>query len=160
MAKAKHSPRLSQAARRNLFIVAVILITLGLMNFFLQVRSKKMAEMQTFEQQNENTYGKAPSNIGPDKGCTEDKGDYVCDIKITNPSQADLNWSAMIEDIDGASVSPNSSGTLTSGDSTMVQFVVPQMFCNENPAGKGKITIMDNAKSSNQSEAEFTCNTD
>jgi hypothetical protein len=157
MSKTKSAVRLNSAAKRNLFIVAMILITLGFASFFLHIRSQKMAEMQRFEQADDDSFAKEPSDVGPNHGCTADKGNYVCDVKISNPLQDDLEWSAQVDDIEGASVAPNDSGTLGSGDSTMIQLVVPQVFCQQHPDGKGKITITDNKRSSDQSEAKFAC---
>jgi hypothetical protein len=157
MPKAKHAPTFKQVARRNLFILAIVLITLGLLSYFVQERSKKMAEVQNIEQTAKETSPKAPGTIGPNNGCTEDNGNYVCDVKITNPSETVLEWSAQLEDIEGASVTPENYGTIAANNSTVVQLVVPQVFCTEKPEGKGTITIMDDKKSSDQLKAKFAC---
>jgi hypothetical protein len=158
MAKKAKAPKLNSTTKRNLFIVAIVLITLGLLAFFMEYRSHKMSEVKDFEKTNEVVAPADPRDIGPENGCAQKGSRYVCDIKINNPSAKILDWSAVVEDIEGASVSENGAGSLAANSSTVVQLTVPTTFCYTNPDGKGKVTIMDSTKSTNQSEAAFNCN--
>jgi hypothetical protein len=158
MAKAKShkTHKLNPNKKRNLFIVAIVLVSLGLLAFFMEYKDHKLSEMRNFER-SQGFGHKDPRPLGPDFGCRHEESNYVCDIKIKNPSHTALEWSSILNGLDGASVSENGSGTIMANDSEIVQLTVPDSFCTNNPDGKGSVTILDSQKSTNQSQAEYTC---
>lgn len=160
MAKARKVSKLNSNTKRNLFIVAIVFITLGMLSFFIEYKNQKEAEMRNFQLENQDDAPQVPRDIGPHHGCEERGPGYICNVQINNPSEEELEWSAIIEGIDGAVVSQNNEGTVAPNSSIIVQLIVPQAFCVRNPTAKGKVKILDAKRSSNQSEAEFDCTSD
>jgi hypothetical protein len=161
MAKARsHKVRkVNSNKQRNLFIVAIILVSLGLIAFFMEYKDHKLSNARDFEH-SQGIGHKDPRPFGPDFGCKHEESNYVCDIKIKNPSHATLEWSSILNGLDGASVSGNGSGTVMAESSTVVQLIVPEAFCANNPDGEGSVTILDSQRSTNQSQAEYNCHPD
>lgn len=154
--KAKTSrARLSSAAKRNLLVVGILLIAIGLVLFVFDHKKQKAAEYLKMMPQQSVT--KETTDIGPSEGCKLLATNYICDIKITNPTEESLEWSSLITGIDGASISNGGYGTVSSGESTVVQLSVPKEFCDTNPEGAGNILIIEDSKSSNQAETKFNC---
>jgi hypothetical protein len=159
MAKVKKTktPRakLSSVAKRNLFVVGVILIVVGLMLFVVDYKKQKTSDY--LNMMPEQVATQESTAIGPSEGCKLIATNYVCDIKVTNPLEKPLEWSSVVTGIDGASLSDGGSGSVGAGESTIVQLTVPKAFCDTNPEGAGNVLILENADSSNQAETKFTC---
>lgn len=153
MAKTRaHKTRKSSNSKRNLFIVAVVLLSVGLLMFFME--SKKSADIA--KAPTEEVVNKNGADIGPDRGCDSVDTNYVCNIKIKNPSEQALDWSVLIDGLEGATVSEE-QGTLASSDERMIQLIIPQDFCVNNPESQGNVTVVDDTMVGNQAKTTFNC---
>lgn len=147
-----HTSKKSASTTRILFIIAILLISIGMLMFAVQ--NKNTAEVA--QAPVETVASVNGADIGPNRGCELIDTNYVCEIKVKNPSENVLNWSVIIDGIEGASVSEE-KGTLAANDDSMIQLTVPQVFCVNNPDTQGNITVVDDIEFTNQAKTTFNC---
>lgn len=139
-----------------LVVVAVVLVCAGIMLFALQAKDAVIPsfskDLPAAEEE------KTSTTLGPSQGCKLVGTNYVCDIKIRNPKSEPLEWSSLINGIDGSSIANGGYGTVPANGEVVVQLHVPKTFCDANPEGEGNVLILEDKKSSNQAETEFVCN--